>query len=333
MNSKTTERILGSARRGFRVGRRRGDGRRTRVAHRLRRSRQHAAVEQEGRRLPEQDRRGARRSARHRRAVLLAPVVRARADAHHHQRGQLRSVDGHGDRHRRRRDASPLYRSTFVLVYRGDQGIVIKDLDDPALAEARIGVYQVSAIRQALAAHGVMQNTVIQYLSHDGDLVPENQPSYQVQQVIDRSSTWPRRLGPDGGLLQGDQESAAGDPAGQPDGGQRSARVRHGDGDAARPARGQGGAIEKAMRDRRTRSRQILVEYGVPLVKCADCVIDGDLPSHGPYKPATPQQRSGRGGREATARQHVEISRNGSRRAPIRTPSSATRSSPTISSA
>ena len=49
----------------------------------------------------------------------------------------------------------------------------------------RIGVFQVSAIRQALAAHGIMQNTVIQYLSHNGDLVPENQPSYQVQQVID----------------------------------------------------------------------------------------------------------------------------------------------------
>ena len=30
-----------------------------------------------------------------------------------------------------------------------------------------------------------MANTVIHYLSHNGDLVEENQPSYQIQQVID----------------------------------------------------------------------------------------------------------------------------------------------------
>ena len=29
------------------------------------------------------------------------------------------------------------------------------------------------------------RNVVIHYLSHDADLVPEDQPSYQVQQVID----------------------------------------------------------------------------------------------------------------------------------------------------
>ena len=81
---------------------------------------------------------------------------------------------------------SPLYRSTFVLVYRNDSGFVIKDFDDPNLDRLKVGVYQVSAIRQALAAHGIMQSTVIQYLSHDGDHVPENQPSYQVQQVIDK---------------------------------------------------------------------------------------------------------------------------------------------------
>src|SRR6185312_5764514 len=81
---------------------------------------------------------------------------------------------------------SSLYRSTFVLVYRNDAGIVIKDLDDPKLSQVKVGVYQVSAIRQALAQHGIMQNTEIQYLSHDGDLVPEDQPSYQVQKVVDK---------------------------------------------------------------------------------------------------------------------------------------------------
>ena len=80
---------------------------------------------------------------------------------------------------------APLYRSTFVLAYRSDRGIAIKSLDDPALKKLRVGVFQVSAIRQALADHQVVSNTVIHYLSHNADIVADNQPSYQVQQVID----------------------------------------------------------------------------------------------------------------------------------------------------
>ena len=80
---------------------------------------------------------------------------------------------------------APLYRSTFVLAYRSDKGIDIKSLDDPALKKLRVGVFQVSAIRQALADHHVVSNTVIHYLSHNADIVANNQPSYQVQQVID----------------------------------------------------------------------------------------------------------------------------------------------------
>ena len=80
---------------------------------------------------------------------------------------------------------APLYRSTFVLAYRSDLGFDIKSLDDPALKKLRVGVFQVSAIRQALADHHVVSNTVIHYLSHNADIVANNQPSYQVQQVID----------------------------------------------------------------------------------------------------------------------------------------------------
>src|SRR6202035_207891 len=80
---------------------------------------------------------------------------------------------------------SPLYRSTFVLAYRSDKGINIKNLDAPVLKNLRVGVFQVSAIRTALADHQVVSNTVIHYLSHNADIVANNQPSYQVQQVID----------------------------------------------------------------------------------------------------------------------------------------------------
>jgi len=180
---------------------------------------------------------------------------------------------------------TPLYRSTFVLVYRDDKGYTVKNLDDPTLERVRIGVFQVSAIRQALAAHGIMQNTVIQYLSHNGDMVPENQPSYQVQQVIDGKIEMAGVWGPMAGYyktikkaplviqpvnlmddvvpLEFDMAMAV--PRGRPE-------VK--------------AAIETAMRDSKDQIRAILVEYGVPLVKCEDCIIDGDLPSHGPYKPA-----------------------------------------------
>jgi hypothetical protein len=65
----------------------------------------------------------------------------------------------------------PLYRSTFVFAYRNDKGIHIKNFDDPALKKLRVGVYQISAMREVLLDHGVIANTVIQYLSHDADLV------------------------------------------------------------------------------------------------------------------------------------------------------------------
>jgi len=184
-----------------------------------------------------------------------------------------------------------LYRSTFVLVYREDAGIVIKNLDDPKLSQVKVGVYQVSAIRQALAAHGVMQNTVIQYLSHDGDLVPEDQPSYQVLQVVDKKLDVAAVWGPMAGYYKSIKKAplviqpvnlmedtiplefdmAMATPKGRPE---------------IKPL------IEQAMRSSKDKIRAILVEYGVPLVKCADCVIDGDLPSHGPYKPAQPDTQT-----------------------------------------
>jgi hypothetical protein len=77
-----------------------------------------------------------------------------------------------------------LYRTTYVLAYRSDRAYDFKSLDDPRLKKLKVGVYETSGIREALAYHDV-RNVEIHYLSHDADLVPEHQPSYQVQQVID----------------------------------------------------------------------------------------------------------------------------------------------------
>ncbi len=183
---------------------------------------------------------------------------------------------------------APLYRSTFVLAYRSDKGVDIKSLDDPALKKLRVGVFQVSAIRQALADHHVVANTVIHYLSHNADIVAANQPSYQVQQVIDGELDIAAAWGPMAGYYKAvlhapliiqpvnmmeDREQMEFDmalavPRGRPD-------VK--------------AAIEQALEQHKGEIRQILVDFGVPLVKCEECTISGDLPSHGPYQTATPE--------------------------------------------
>jgi quinoprotein dehydrogenase-associated probable ABC transporter substrate-binding protein len=182
---------------------------------------------------------------------------------------------------------SPLYRSTFVLAYRNDKGLNIKSLDDPALKKLRIGVFQVSAMRQALAEHHIVDNTVIHYLSHNADIVADNQPSYQVQQVIDGgldvAAAWgpmagyyqkvlhaPLVIGPanlmeDEVPMEFDMTLAV--PRGRPD-------IK--------------AAVETAVAQHKNEIHQILVDFGVPLIKCDECTVSGDLPSHGPYKPAKP---------------------------------------------
>jgi len=182
---------------------------------------------------------------------------------------------------------APLYRSTFVLAYRSDRGIAIKSLDDPALKKLRVGVFQVSAIRQALADHQVVSNTVIHYLSHNADIVADNQPSYQVQQVIDGALDVAAAWGPMAGYYKAvihapliiqpvnmmedkvpmEFDMALAVPRGRPD-------VK--------------AAIEQALEQRKSEIHQILTEFGVPLVKCEACLVSGDLPSHGPYQAATP---------------------------------------------
>jgi quinoprotein dehydrogenase-associated probable ABC transporter substrate-binding protein len=177
---------------------------------------------------------------------------------------------------------SPLYRSTFVLAYRNDRGIDIKSLDDPALKKLRVGVFQVSAIREALSEHGVVDNTVIHYLSHNADVQADNQPSYQVQQVIDGSLDVAAAWGPMAGYyrtvdhaplvikpvnlmenevpMEFDMTLAV--PRGRPD-------IK--------------AAVEGALAQHKDEIHQILVDFGVPLVTCGECFVSGDLPSHGPY--------------------------------------------------
>jgi quinoprotein dehydrogenase-associated probable ABC transporter substrate-binding protein len=182
---------------------------------------------------------------------------------------------------------APLYRSTFVLAYRNDKGINIKSLDDPALKKLRIGVFQVSAIREALSEHHIVDNTVIHYLSHNADIQEENRPSYQVQQVIDGSLDVAAAWGPMAGYYQKvlhapltilpvnlmedeipmEFDMTLAVPRGRPD-------IKD--------------AVETALAQHKSEIQKILVDFGVPLVKCNECMVSGDLPSHGPYKEPKP---------------------------------------------
>jgi len=186
---------------------------------------------------------------------------------------------------------APLYRSTFVLVYRNDRGIDIKSLDDPALKRLRVGVFQVSAVRQALADHGVVANTVVHYLSHNADLIGENQPSYDVQLVVngklDVAAVWGPMAGYYGAMLHDplvikpanlmenevplEFDMTLAVPRGRPE-------IK--------------AAVEGALAQHKDDIRKILSAYGVPLVKCGECLIAGDLPSHGPYEPPKPAVQS-----------------------------------------
>lgn len=180
-----------------------------------------------------------------------------------------------------------VYRTTFVLAYRNDRGIAIKNLDDPRLKKLRVGLYQTSAIREALAEHDVIANTFVHYLSHDADLVPEDQPSYDVQQVIDGkldiAATWgpfagwykamknapiiiqPVNLMEDAVPMEFDMALA----------------VRNSDHELL-------AKLQQALIDQKDAIHAVLTDFGVPLVKCDTCLISGDLPSHGPYKPQAP---------------------------------------------
>lgn len=179
-------------------------------------------------------------------------------------------------------ETSPLYRSTFVLASRSDRHYDFKDLDDARLKTLKVGVYQTSAIREALDAHDVRANTVVHYLSHDADMKPEDQPVYQVQQVVDGDLDVAAVWGPFAGYYKTMKHAPLDVVAVNlmddtvPLEFDMTLGVRTRD----KNFRDQ---IDNAIKQQKDQIRAILVEYGVPLVKCDDCVIDGDLPSHGPY--------------------------------------------------
>ncbi len=183
----------------------------------------------------------------------------------------------------------PIYKTTFVLVSRSDRNYHFKNLEDPLLAKLKVGVYQTSAIRQAFHEHGADKNLVIHTISHDADLNPADAPIYQVQQVIDGQLDVAAVWGPFAGYykvvkkapvaiqpvnLMEDQiplefELAFGVPTTD-----RILKYK----------------IDLALEDKKAEIEKVLRDYGVPLVQCSECIVQGDLPAHGEYAalPPTP---------------------------------------------
>jgi len=184
-----------------------------------------------------------------------------------------------------------LYRTTYVLAYRSDLA-PFKSLDDPRLKKLRVGVYETSGIREALANHGV-GNVAIHYLSHDADLVPADQPSHQVQQVIDGELDVAAVWGPLAGYYKAVKKAPLTiQPANLMDDVvplefDMAIALRRNDKDLQH-------RLEQAMHERREGISSVLHEFGVPLVRCDSCLVSGDLPAHGPYAPPPKQKTAAR---------------------------------------
>ncbi len=180
---------------------------------------------------------------------------------------------------------NPIYRTTYVLAFRDDKGIDIKSLDDPKLKELKIGVFQTSGIRDVLAKHGIINNVSLHVVTHDADLNPENQPWYQVQQVVDGDLDVAAVWGPFAGWVKSKGAPLTILPVNLmedkiPLEFDLAIGVRKTDAFLKY-------MLEFALEDKQQEIDKILKDYGVPLVQCSRCLVSGDLPSHGSYTEVT----------------------------------------------
>lgn len=179
----------------------------------------------------------------------------------------------------------PLYKSTFVLAYRNDKGIDIKDLSDPKLLnDYKVGVFQHSAVRTVLQENGMNRaNTIVRTIAHDADLRPERQPHMDVQLMLDGQFDVAAIWGPMAGWYRTiKKEQVTILPLNRlEDKTPMEFPLAIGMRKNAKDLKAQ---IESVMLKEKDKIKQIFDEYGVPLVECNECVISGDIPSHGPYQ-------------------------------------------------
>jgi quinoprotein dehydrogenase-associated probable ABC transporter substrate-binding protein len=176
----------------------------------------------------------------------------------------------------------PIYRSTYVLVYRSDRNYDFKGFKDPRLKELKIGTYQHSAIRIVLARLGIKKLESIKVISSDTDLEPEKQQWQQVQEVVDGKLDVAGVWGPFAGWLKTmKHEPITLQPVNMWDDEvplEFSLAIGVQNTDVVLKF-----MLDYALLAKKDEIAAILKEFGVPLVQCSDCVAAGDLPSHGSY--------------------------------------------------
>ncbi|MBB5866361.1 quinoprotein dehydrogenase-associated probable ABC transporter substrate-binding protein [Xanthomonas arboricola] len=180
----------------------------------------------------------------------------------------------------------PVYRSTYVLVTRKGLNLVPTSLDDPALKPLRLGVFQSSPARQALYEHGISGE--VQYLFYDSATAPEEHPGKLVERVaaneLDAAESW----GPVAGYYA--QRSGLGVvPLNTIDDSVLEYSMAWA---VSRKNPQLRDALNTAMQQSAVKIAEILRSYHVPLVRCSDCVVAGDLASHGPYATPTPAAKA-----------------------------------------
>lgn len=174
----------------------------------------------------------------------------------------------------------PIYRTAYVLAYRNDRGYDFKSLDDETLRQLKVGVFQHSGIREVLERRGVKSNLQLHVISYDTDLVEEHQPWRQVQKVVDGELDVAAVWGPFAGWLQKMKGAPLTiQPVNMMDDkvplefdlaiGMRSNNVllKY--------------MLDWALGRKAKEIETVLKEYGVPLVRCSKCAVDGDIPSNG----------------------------------------------------
>ena len=176
----------------------------------------------------------------------------------------------------------PVYKTPYVLVYRNDKGLEIENLDDPKLKDLSIGVFQTSGVRLALAKRRIIDNVKLQLQTHDGDLVPENQPWYVIQRMLDGEFDVASVFGPFAGWVKTMKDEPVTilpinlDDDTVPMEFELGLGVRQTDVFLKY-------LLDWALNDKAEEVEAIMREYGVPLVQCSRCVVPGDLPAHGSY--------------------------------------------------
>jgi quinoprotein dehydrogenase-associated probable ABC transporter substrate-binding protein len=176
---------------------------------------------------------------------------------------------------------NPIYRTTYVLAYRDDKGLHFDGLNDPKLKKLKIGVFQTSGVRQVLMQHGIFDNVQVHTVSHDADINEKDQPWYQVQQVVDGKLDIAAVWGPFAGWLKSKGAPITLQPVNLwedkvPLEFDLGIGVRKTDAFLKY-------VLDYALDDHKAEIDKILKDYGVPLVQCSRCVVQGDLPAHGSY--------------------------------------------------